>query len=67
LVHPQAVFTFHWFGVQEFVRQFLSIVAVINTIEVDNKTILLRTHRGNRERALSRRIDNRESGTDGMA
>jgi hypothetical protein len=65
-VHPQAVFAFHRFGVQEFVRQLLSFVAVINAIEVDNETILLRTHRGNRERALPRRIDNRESGTNGM-
>jgi hypothetical protein len=66
-VHPQAFFTFHRFGVQEFVRQLLSIVAVIEAFEVDNETILLWTHRGNCECALSRRIDNGESGADGMA
>jgi hypothetical protein len=67
LVHPQTFGAINWFCIEIFVREFFNRIAIIDALEVNNPTILLRANCRNGQRTLRATFNNDELRTDRTA
>lgn len=67
LMNPQCAIIGNRFGVQKLIGQFFCIVAVVDTFEMNNESVLLRTNSGDNQGALLRTRENNKRCTHFMA